>query len=138
MKHLFIPYGLAVIAKEKGFNEPCLAIHTKRYGDIETPRTISQHEGTVVNGDRNEEFGKHIEFPTITAIMYQQIIDWLRDNHSIELGSPKNIIFNGGKRHFRVSIYKIGEKKGLLRELSGFNEYYEALNEAIKQALKLI
>jgi hypothetical protein len=122
MEHLFIPYELAIIAKEKGFNEPCIR--------------------GVKNGERwaNISFDLFNQegFLEFTLPLHQQIIDWLRDNHNIELGSPKNIIFNGGKRHFRVSIYKIGEKKGLLKELSGFNEYYEALNEAIKQALKLI
>lgn len=28
MKNLFIPYELAVIAKEKGFNEDCLAAYS--------------------------------------------------------------------------------------------------------------
>lgn len=47
MNHLFVPYELAVKLKEKGFNEPCLAIFTNegfrmtneplKNSDIESP-----------------------------------------------------------------------------------------------------
>ena len=28
MKHLFLPYNLALLAKEKGFDEPCFATYS--------------------------------------------------------------------------------------------------------------
>jgi hypothetical protein len=145
LKDLFVSKDISIKLKEKGFDEPCLAVY--RGGSLYFDKMIS---GYLSDLSDNTDFSTNSNFDNhflvnktdanywITAPMLVQVIDWLREKHSIELGSPKNIIFNGGKRHFRVSIYKIREKKGLLKELSGFNEYYEALNEAIKQAIKLI
>lgn len=143
LKNLFVSKEIAIKLKEIGFDEPCLAVY--RGGSLYFDKMICGYASDLENKDfstnsslDNYSVNKEDRYYWITAPMLVQVIDWLRVKHDIELGSPKNIIFNGGKRHFRVSIYKIAEKKGLLKELSPFNEYYEALNEAIKQALKLI
>ncbi|MBK7362647.1 MAG: hypothetical protein IPJ01_10165 [Micavibrio sp.] len=145
LKDLFVSKEIAIKLKEKGFDETCLAVY--RGFDLYFDKMIcgyvsdlSENTEFSTNSDLNRyDINKKEDTYWITAPMLVQVIDWLREKHNVELGSPKNIIFNGGKRHFRVSIYKIGEtKKGLLQELSGFNEYYEALNTAVEQALKLI
>ena len=75
MKHLFIPYELALIAKEKGFNEDCLAYY--------------QDEGNLVCCDTNQVKGEFIPYKeqrdddSATAPLYQQIVDWFREKHNI-------------------------------------------------------
>lgn len=61
MQHLFLPYELALKAKEKGFNETCLACYA--YG--------RESEGVIVaTMDVNNDRGY------TAAPLYQQIIDW--------------------------------------------------------------
>lgn len=144
LEELFVSKEIAIKLKEKGFDEPCLAVY--RGFNLYFDKMISGYASDLserTDFSTNSDFDKYFlvnktdENYWITAPMLVQVIDWLREKHNIELGSPKNIIFNGGKRHFRVSIYEIGEtKKCLLQQLSGFNEYYEALNTGIEQALK--
>lgn len=66
MKNLFIPYPLAVLAKEKGFNEPCIA---KFFGE-------DKYIGLLRFESKNSEH----EFNPV-APLYQQIVDWLRIKH---------------------------------------------------------
>lgn len=71
MKNLFVPYEIALIAKEKGFNEPCLA----EYDLL----------------DKQLELIDSLEFPSknlknnLCAPLYQQIIDWLVNECGREL-----------------------------------------------------
>jgi len=129
MKHLFIPYELAVIAKEKGFNEPCLACY-------DSPTKISQN-----NADEGIDFNERVRNSTlvqcITAPLYQQIVDWFRDKHNlmIEIGLEDSNLFD----------YIIGNmitkkviKRNYLESNNLHKTYYEALEKAIEEAFKLI
>lgn len=60
MNHLFVPYELAVKLKEKGFDEPCLAIFT--------------NEGFRMTNEplKNSDIDNwKVMFP-----LYQQVVDW--------------------------------------------------------------
>ncbi len=122
MKHLFIPYELAVIAKEKGFNEKCIATYT---------------QNTIGKGDRLQFFVEPInpndDFTFISAPLYQQIVDWLREKHKIYIYiNPFNEILNFKE----VVLFKWAIKdKCVAKE---YSTYYEALNKAIEEAFKLI
>ena len=75
MKHLFVPYEIALLAKKNGFNEPSFGVFVEQTwgnGDI---RFLL--EGEVM--DDNEE----ILFP---APLYQQLIDWFRINYNLSIG----------------------------------------------------
>ncbi len=118
MEHLFIPYKLAVIAAEKGFDEGCC----RYYHTDKSLRTIS--EGTL-----NE---------VCAAPMYQQIQDWLIEKHGLNIWvdcSPKkewvwtiNIIEKGF--YYQSTDMDMGDKS--------FSTKQEALIEAIEQSFKLI
>lgn len=58
MKNLFIPYKLAIIAKDKGFDEPCLAHYD--LGKL------------LIASLENNKYKERILAP-----LYSQIIDWL-------------------------------------------------------------
>ena len=117
MKHLFIPYELAVIAKEKGFNEPCLAKHDLKHILLRVEECKSQEQAS--------------EFEYILAPLYQQIVDWFREKHNIA------IEINFGVMGYMVNVYKI-RTTSLIFQSERINLYYEALNKAIEEAFKLI
>src|SRR5690348_15844449 len=59
MKELFVPCPIALLAKEKGFDEPCFGWY---FGDE--------------SGDLHIEFIRKQSFPTISAPLYHQLTDW--------------------------------------------------------------
>ncbi len=65
MEHLFIPYNLAKLAKQKGFEEPCFAYY-EDWGDKIC------NLGVFDNQSNNSD--------EALAPLYQQIIDWCRTN----------------------------------------------------------
>jgi hypothetical protein len=118
MKNIFIPYELAVIAKEKGFNEQTLAFYTTTEKEL---IQIPLEGKTVLN---------HLQ---LKAPLYQQILDWLREEHNLFI---------------EISLEKYGtlkiEIKGIIKLESLYcncytskENYYEALNKSIEEALKL-
>ncbi len=68
MKNLFIPYELALIAKEKGFNEPCIAmfLENKELYSLNNP---TSDFSTVTNEGKKYN---------IAAPLYQQLLDWFK------------------------------------------------------------
>ena len=118
MKKLFVPYELALKLKEKGFDEPCIAVY--REGKLKFPVTG--------NFDLTNSIIHHSS--DITAPLYQQVIGWFIE---------KDIWFNiglSGDRTFFMVIYKLED--GTLYNEKGFETLNEALNKAIKQTLKLL
>lgn len=118
MKHLFVPYKLALKLKEKGFDEPCLA-HWKW-----SPKFS---EGVLyrLKFSCTDKSNAH----RCQAPLYQQVIDWFREKHSIFI-SPENrnehLIVRGWNR--KTNEHFIGDS----------NEPREANHKAIEEALKLI
>ncbi len=108
MKELFVSYELSLALKEKGFDEPLLG--------------------------RNSLFvieeNKHWFVPEL-PILYQQVIDWFREKHDIHI---KIEMFEDNSFDF-VLVYDNAPEEPI--ETKGFT-YYEALNKAIEEALKLI
>lgn len=126
MKHLFIPYELAVIAKEKGFNEPCLA----RY-DID--KTISQTNIESNSNGFNEQVTNDNLLVMVASPLYQQIIDWFREKHNviIYVDARNDLKFKGVRKYYIRDIWRENYT-------NSFNNHYEALNKAIEDALKII
>lgn len=59
MKHLFVPYELALLAKEKGFYEECYAEYS----------AITNEPIWVMNGCKLND-------TLLNAPLYQQLVDW--------------------------------------------------------------
>ena len=74
MKHLFVPYNIAVTAKEKGVNQDCFA----GYYMFENKPEL------CIFQDENE-FSDFKEI-IIEAPLYQQIVDWLN-----KIGKEKHL-----------------------------------------------
>lgn len=103
MKYLFVPYEIALQLKIKGFDEPCLAyytqeaINTNKDGNKTNFVLLSEKlrgelsgQGTCKNSlfqwlkDNDRTSGElYILSNSITAPLYQQVIDWLWNNYRI-------------------------------------------------------
>lgn len=121
MKKLFIPYELALIAKEKGFNESCFG----GYYLFENKPDLCIYQ------DENE-FSDSKEI-IIQAPLYQQMINWFIEKHGIEVGAT---IYNE-LGEWRSSVYRIKDTVCLFcwNYEKGYNE---AIIKAIEEAFKLI
>lgn len=115
MEKLFVPYELAVIAKEKGFDKKCLGFWTVNSGDslIMFP-LICKNKGGL-----------------ISAPTHQQIMDFLREKHNIYIVVTP--LEDGGYSGIIVSRIK-----SLNHTPVGQTTYYKALESAIEEAFKLI
>lgn len=123
MKNLFLPYELSILAKEKGFNEPCLTWYLSI--------------GVLNEANRDLRLSNfNTDTFAVSAPIYQQIIDWLREEHRIIVSvdvSPYTPSLNWG--YVKSVESKIGK---WTNEQENPLPYYEALNKAIKEALILL
>lgn len=128
MKHLFIPFEIAKQLKDKGFNEPCFRCYDNE-GYLTT-----QHDSHIA------VYGKHYnddKREIYSAPIFQQAIDWFREKHNLHITL---------KHHTTSQTYGFvisGKYKGLIdpeivNETFSKHTYYEALNQAITEVLKLI
>lgn len=131
MKQLFLPYKLALIAKKKGY-----------------PQNTGANLGAWELKDGTEWFytGAH-PVGLLAAPLYQQIIDWFRETHKITI--EVRFMYKNGRNgiYWQYDIHKIiiplgvGDSSilsnGMLTN-EEYSFYYDALNEAIKEAFKQI
>ena len=157
MKHLFVPYEIALQLKEKGFDEPCLGYLTKEAINLdkegnktnfvllsEKLRGELSGQGTCKNSlfqwlkDNDRTTGElYILSNSVSAPLYQQVVDWFREKHRIELMVKSRI--NGEIDIYLYSVNKFGDSSSYRYDKSYVKySYYEALNQAIEEALKLI
>lgn len=113
MQHLFLNKKLSLIAKGKGFDEVCLYNYSELYG-------FTPNINRLKNSSGNNRF--------VSAPLYQQIIDWFREKHHIDIyvGQKLSKLYEG----------VVSWEKGILH--TNKLSYYEALNKAIEEAFKLI
>ena len=128
MKHLFLPYNLALLAKEKGFDEECLARwenfsdswnNYSMWGGISEIEKEEENFKLLLTENLLENYYKNV----IKAPLYQQVIDWFREKHGIQFAEFPWKIGNP----VRYGLHRNGEFLG------GFE-----LDKAIETAFKLI
>ncbi len=139
MKELFVSYNVALRLKEKGFSDVCLGYYFRDdFYFSETKNGIIRQYS-------------HSEEPVVQMPLYQQVIDWLREKHDIDI-----IILN---KYQRPNVGYFAEIKFARKDIinkdkfypvtlqeypkhdRGVDEggaYYEALEKAIEEALKII
>ena len=119
MKEQFVTYEIAVKLRELGFNEECLGFYKTTLGD-------NVPELHIIKCNYNS--GKYITIPEdfhTDAPLWQQVIDWLREEHNINLYLPKSVY--GGY------VYVVDSKYSD----TIYNDYYDAREQAILKALEL-
>ena len=134
LKHLFVPYELAVKLKEKGFNEDCFGYYSgdNPYGELPNKLNIikcKQQESI------DDLAGRCL------APIYQQVVDWFREKHNLHIYP----IRDGGWWLFRGADVSDEENKSPesnIEPLSSgggeLSDYYKQYQKAIEEALKLI
>ncbi len=129
---LFIPYDLAVTAKERGFNQPCLAYF---YGN-----ELRDTKGdTRYYTDSQEECKEHHN--SILAPLYQQIIDWLNKGEiiiSIYTRKTNGIISHSGRFIDLRNTDNTSTENTTWEDGASYGDYYEALNKALENAFNHI
>jgi len=108
MKHLFVPYELAIILKEKGFKESCFGVYYNKDGDV---RKITYSE----YGD---------------APLYQQAFDWIFKKLDFMYPYMSIEMFSDGSGMW---YHPADDGKDNKLEID-----FDNINEAIEEALKLI
>ncbi len=123
IEKLFIPYGLAVILKGKGFDDECIAYYNHR-------RELLFMTMGLTNSDAKQSLPNG----NITAPLYQQVIDWFRRKHNVYIEIEYSIteLSNSSEIHFQNFI------NGDCPNERPFKTYYEAFNKAITESLKRI
>jgi hypothetical protein len=114
IEDLFVPYDIAKLLWDKGCK-------------------LKAYFG---GWDDNQKWYWHPDSDiTLDAPTYQQVVDWFREKHNIIV----EIWFSPEETDGFIWLYEI-YNKGKETEAHGnyFNNYYEALTEAIKHALTLI
>ena len=130
MKKLFVPLDIAMILKEKGFDEPCLGWYHQRTDSSSKLYIQEVHKKDLLYYDNS-----------VLVPLYQQVIDWFRENHKIWIN-----VYHNDQWEFEI-IFLDEDEKTLQYQQNYFEthdpifpagEYYPILIEAIKEALTLI
>ena len=127
MKYLFVPYSIALLAKQKGFDEPCCMVyHSKKFVAIASGISSTFPIPTINN--------KMLGSKTVAAPLYQQITDWFRENHTMLVFADTIYDFSC---HF-PTLHKKSEPHIRVDGQVEFKKYYDALDKAIIEAFKLL
>lgn len=128
MKELFIPYEQAIILKELGFNEECLAFYL--FEDI---------NHLMINGEDDMYYDSSSTNLTL-APLYQQVFRWFREKFG--LSSEIHLKMSNGKRKIWYNINELDSR--LVKSMyfknypKGFFKTYEEAELACLKKLILI
>jgi hypothetical protein len=126
MQHLFVSHQIALLAKEKGFDEPCFAYWNDSILLYQFPKN-SWHGYEDI-----EQINFNVDEEDIAAPLYQQLIDWFREEHKIEIYCLKQIEEN----EYGGIVGWSGIEEYSTKSCDA--DYYKALNKAIEEAFELI
>lgn len=141
MKHLFVPYEIALLAKEKGFDGLSNYFYCQE-GNL-LPRVLESGDEPVVfePDDFLENFNTMVKYKVngkyqhvTTAPLYQQLVDWFREEHmlQIEIQTP-----DGSKGKWSATLHRVNGYGSVL-QVNDKETYYDAFTEIIEKTLKLI
>lgn len=125
----FVPYNLAALLKEKGFNEPCFAWYTLVTEKLTLSTSMVEH------GQIYKDYS--------LAPTYDQVLDWLRVKHKIYIeliidGWQDDENVNEEYIGYRAFVWQVGKSKPHHNDDLGMSDYHTILILAIKHAINLI
>ena len=74
MKHLFVPFEIALKLKELGFVEPCIAFYSYETSEIYP---------VMQEPTKGSHFNTGNFLVTLRAPLFQQVFDWFREKHNL-------------------------------------------------------
>ena len=149
MNNLFVSIELAIMAKEKGFDEGCLRFYFKEERPTFVEQnTLGKYSYKLIIGRSYVLNSPELVKNNVTfAPLHQQLIDWFREKHGIYVNAdllPNVTKYKGTfvPLSFIPKKYKNFESYAKDREkystIDSYDDYYEALNKALEEAFKLI
>jgi hypothetical protein len=135
MREKLINFETAKLAKEKGFDWPCLCYRQKSavIGD----ETILE----VMEGEEYYDWNSYSQVPFYSMPNQSLLQKWLRDTHKIDV----NLRLNGFGHGFMYSINSIRDCKNLVEVTTLYTNgavrvvpYEEALEKGLQEGLTLI
>lgn len=150
MKDLFLPYNLALLAKEKGFNELCFGFYQlsrtfdnsaifEYIGDpVSRKHTFFKRETLFSNSFLDEIVNKKDAYMkgVCSAPLYQQIVDWIRDKHDIEIIISSYSHVSSARSY--IGHYQKQSDPFNGEYFYGNQTHYDALNKTIEKIFALI
>jgi len=124
---LFTSYDISLKLKENGFNELCIAYYVQKLSG--TPLRLIWEENLTNPIKNSEDFN-------LTAPTYQQVFDWFRETHNIEISIPA-VRFKDKGKFYGGSVKRIEWDFGKSYGSNHIN-YYDAIDKGINEALKLL
>jgi len=143
MEHLFVPFEICLTLREKGFDEPCRDHWERGQNDKEWELFTSGEWLTKKDLMADYKDANGNLCGEISAPLYQQVLDWLREKHKIYI----ELIIDGWENDekitdeyigYRAFVWKVSEPKPHHNDDLGMSDYYTILKVAIEHALKLI
>ena len=152
MKHLFLNKELSQLAKDKGFDEPCLAYYTytdefillsaKIGGELAGHGSVKNELFRWLENNKKTNGELYILSRSIAAPLYQQILDWFRDIKNLFIKINMDDGEEVTQKFYNYILFETewGTDKEMryINRKYGFTSYYEALDKAIEEAFKLI
>ena len=154
MKEQFVTYEIALKLKELGFDEPCLASYytddERNYVKDGTYDCRQKISSSIDFDPFKEEFDNFYinsnETYYVSAPLWQQVIDWLRDEHDIVIEITRQKYFDTYANSYAYEVvckvYKNKDLEGsvVIRDNKNnhiFYSYEEAREQAILKAIEL-
>jgi len=127
LKHsLLAPFVIAMMLAKKGYRTQSNYLYVSgdyRIGD-------NQKEGDLFD---NRIFSSQKPNDWVFAPYYQQVIDWLREEHGIEVTQNPSIRVEKGWYQFDITRDNPHHE-----DFASAKDYYKAYDKAIKKAIKLV
>ena len=117
MKHLFVSFTIGKKLKSFGFYEPCM-------------KGVKDDAEYTTCGFSLTNLGNTHDY---TLPLYQQVTDWLREKHGIEVTQVPSIEIEKGWFQFDIT-----RETPHVEYFVSKKYYYEAYEKAILKAIKLI
>lgn len=130
---IFVPYGIAALAKQKGFDEACGAYYSNWVS--EEPFLLTCEVGKEVK-DSQERRKNYM----VSAPAYFQLMNWLREHHyevTIHTESNVNEILGYTYQIYSPMSWPIHRVTGYPED-PGHWDYFGTCNEALAIALSAL
>lgn len=136
MKNLFVPYELAVAAKEHGFSESCLAGYSVR-GELlmQYELQIAKPETAGVDFNKFNLTGAYIQ---TSAPTYQQLADWFRTKHHLEITVHTESNVNEILGYYAILYGPMSWPVFRIRVEADEFDYYKTWDEALINAFSTL
>ena len=139
MKELLVGFEIAKTLSEVGFSKPCCARYYRidankeekiiRMFSLERP---IDYNSTVIESKILDKF-----YPFYSAPLWQQVIDWFREDHKLEVSIKSWKNEGDGKIIYVYSVKELGKPSTFRFDVKS-EDYYEIVEKAILKALELI